>query len=1071
MKDKKASQKTESKSDDYDAKSITSLEGLEAVRMRPAMYIGSTSSRGFHHLVYEVVDNSIDEALVGHCSEINVRIIEDDLIEITDNGRGIPVDNHPKYNVPALQVVMTKLHAGGKFDKKSYKVSGGLHGVGVSCVNALSEFLTVQVMRDRKIYMQKYERGKPITELEIIGDTDKRGTIVLFKPDPTIFEVKKFEYDILASRLRELAFLNKGVRITLTDERVEKKQEFFYEGGIKSFIEFINKNKAPLHDIIYFEKYNGDIMVEVAMQYNNTFNDNIFSYVNNINTIEGGTHLSGFKTALTRCLNNYAEKHAKEDIKLSSDDVREGLSSVISIKIPNPQFEGQTKTKLGNHEVKGAVDRIVNEKLNEFLEEHPQDARMILEKAITAARARDAAKKARDLTRRKGLLGSGSLPGKLADCSSKDASKSEIFIVEGDSAGGCFAADTKVALADGRNLSFKDLVNEHRKGKKNYCYTVNKDGSVGISLIKNPRKTKSNSEVIKIILDNDEEITCTPDHLFMLRDASYIEACKLRPEQSLMPLNRKLSKIGGRITIEDYEMVLCPKRHRWIFTHLLSDKFNLDNGIYKLSDGDYRHHIDFNKKNNNPNNIIRLSREEHMQLHAVMAKKTLLRKDVIEKCKRLRKTPEFRKKISEIMSTPKMKKILSERAKKQWENEDYKKHMREKFLEFYNSNHDYRINSQCILDKAQKHYWSNIENRSQQAKRLRKFFNMNPDLKLELSQKAKKQWKNTSLRKWRSRKTKEQWTEKFRQNRKRNYNLTYFKHTIQFMKEIYDRDGDLRNYDSVRIDSRNPNLLRKDTFCRRFFMGNECLMKYAVAGYNHKIKKIIKLNRRIDVYDLEVEGTHNFALASGVFVHNSAKQGRDRNYQAILPLKGKILNVEKARLSKVLNNNEITVLISALGCGIGDEFDISKLRYHKIIIMTDADVDGAHIKTLLLTLFYRYMKPLIENGHVYVAVPPLYRIKKGKFDQYVYNESEKEKILADLGLQDIYIQRYKGLGEMNPQQLWDTTMDMEKRKLVKINIEDAVAADEIFTILMGDQVEPRRKFIEDHATEVTDLDV
>jgi DNA gyrase subunit B len=625
---------------EYNAQSIQSLDGLDAVRMRPAMYIGSTGIRGLHHLVYEVVDNSVDEALAGHCNEIVVKIIEDDLCEVTDNGRGIPVDMHAKFNMSALTVVLTKLHAGGKFDKNSYKVSGGLHGVGVSCVNALSEFLTVQVMRSGKIYTQKFERGKPVKDVEVIGTTDKRGTIVLFRPDKEIFETTTFDTDILANRLRELAFLNKGIKIILIDERVDKRQEFFYEGGIVSFIEFINKNKTPLHNIIYLHKEVDSTILDVALQYNDSYNENVFAYVNNINTTEGGTHLTGFKTALTRCLNNYAEKlNSKEDVKLSSEDVREGLSAVISIKIPNPQFEGQTKSKLGNSEIKGVVDSIVSEKLNEYLEEHPQEIRIIIEKALMAAKARDAAKKARDLTRRKGLLSGGGLPGKLADCSSKDASKSEVFIVEGDSAGG------------------------------------------------------------------------------------------------------------------------------------------------------------------------------------------------------------------------------------------------------------------------------------------------------------------------------------------------------------------------------------------------------------------------------------------------SAKQGRDRTYQAILPLKGKILNVEKARLSKILSSQEIIVLISALGCGIGDEFNVDKLRYHKVIIMTDADVDGAHIRTLLLTFFYRYMKPLIERGHIFIAQPPLFRVKKGKTEEYAFDEAEKQEIIKKIGSDDIYIQRYKGLGEMNPKQLCDTTMDIKTRKLVQIKIEDAVAADELFTILMGEQVEPRRKFIEDHATEVVDLDI
>lgn len=636
------SEAKEPSNSEYSASNITALEGLEAVRLRPAMYIGSTNVKGLHHLVYEVIDNSIDEALAGYCDNITVRIIEDDLIELEDNGRGIPIDIHEKYNVPALQVVMTKLHAGGKFDKGSYKVSGGLHGVGISCVNALSEFVTVQVKRNGKIYSQKYERGTPVNEMEIIGDTDSTGTTVLFKPDKEIFETTTFEYEILAKRFRELAFLNKGVRITFVDEREGKNQEneYYYEGGIISFVEHMNENKSPINEIIAFEETKDDVVVDLALQYNDGFQENVFSYVNNINTFEGGTHLSGFKTALTRSLNNYSEKNTKDKIKLSSEDVREGLCCVLSIKVPNPQFEGQTKTKLGNSEVKGIVDSLVSLKINEYFEEHPKQAQLIIGKAVTAARARDAARKARDLTRRKGLLGSGSLPGKLADCSSKDSMTTEIYIVEGDSAGG------------------------------------------------------------------------------------------------------------------------------------------------------------------------------------------------------------------------------------------------------------------------------------------------------------------------------------------------------------------------------------------------------------------------------------------------SAKQGRDRVFQAILPLKGKILNVEKARLAKILSNNEVTTLISALGCGIGDEFNLENLRYSKIVIMTDADVDGEHIKTLLLTFFYRYMKPLVENGNIYVAMPPLYKVKKGKKEEYVYSDKEKDALVEEMGgMNGVYVQRYKGLGEMNPQQLWDTTMDPESRKMIKIKIEDAIAADELFTVLMGDNVEPRRKFIEDHAHEVTDLDV
>jgi len=627
----------------YKAGSITVLGGLDAVRKRPGMYIGSTGLPGLHHLVYEVVDNSVDEAMAGVCKNINITIHTDNSVSVQDDGRGIPVDMHPKFNVPALQVVMTKLHAGGKFDNQAYKVSGGLHGVGVSVVNALSQKLYVEVYRDGRKYSLDFQRGDPgeFKELEECGD--RTGTYVRFWPDTDIMETDDFHFDTIAARMRELAFLNKGLRITIDDERVEDnhKHDFYYEGGIMSFVEFMNKNRTGMHPPIYFEKSKEDIHLEISMQYNDGFQENVFTFANNINTTEGGTHLMGFKAALTKTLNKYAEVNKiGKDMKLSSDDVREGLVAVISVKLAEPQFEGQTKTKLGNSNVKGIVESLVNTGLSTFLEENPHVAKLIISKSVQAAKAREAARKARDLARRKGALNGGSLPGKLADCSERDPAKSEIFVVEGDSAGG------------------------------------------------------------------------------------------------------------------------------------------------------------------------------------------------------------------------------------------------------------------------------------------------------------------------------------------------------------------------------------------------------------------------------------------------SAKQGRDRGFQAILPLRGKILNVEKARIDKIFANNEISTLITAIGCGIGDDFKLDKARYHKIIIMTDADVDGAHISTLMLTFFFRYMSPLIEAGYIYIAMPPLFKITKGKQKFWVHSENEKEKKLKELGGGDnIGIQRFKGLGEMNPHQLWDTTMDPDIRSLKQITIEDAVKADQMFSVLMGEEVEPRRDFIMKHAKDVINLDI
>ncbi|MBI2646346.1 MAG: hypothetical protein HYW85_04880, partial [Deltaproteobacteria bacterium] len=558
----------------YDATHIKVLEGLDAVRKRPAMYIGDVSVRGLHHLVYEVVDNSVDEALAGFCKNIHVTIHVDNSVTVEDDGRGIPTDMHDTQKKSAAEVVMTVLHAGGKFDNSSYKISGGLHGVGVSVVNALSEVLNLEIWRDGKVYTQTYKRGKPVASLKETGTSKKTGTLITFKADSEIFEKVEYSLETLSQRLRELSFLNRGLKITIEDERTDDKQEFFYEGGIESFVEFLGKKRKPLHPKpIYFSAKKDNVEVEAAFQYNDSYNEVMCSYANNINTIEGGTHLVGFKTALTRTINNAAQALGLlKDIPdgVTGDDVREGLVAVISVKLSQPQFEGQTKTKLGNSVVKGLVSQLTNDKLSSFFEENPAVSRTVTQKAVDAARARIAARKARDLTRRKTALDFGGLPGKMADCQERDPSLSELFLVEGDSAGGCFSKDTQVALVDGRNLNFEDLIYEDQLGKQNYCYTISKDGHVAIGQIKNPRLTKKESRVVKIILDNNEEITCTPDHKFMLADGSYKEAQQLTQEDSLMPLNTQLSRIGRRITIDGYEMVFDPSDKRWVFTHVLA---------------------------------------------------------------------------------------------------------------------------------------------------------------------------------------------------------------------------------------------------------------------------------------------------------------------------------------------------------------------------------------------------------------------------------------------------------------------------------------------------------------------
>jgi DNA gyrase/topoisomerase IV subunit B len=664
----------------YDSSAITVLEGRDAVRKRPAMYIGSTGDLGLHHLVYEVVDNSVDEALAGFCDTVEVTIHLDNSITVIDNGRGIPVDYHKQEQRSAAEVVMTKLHAGGKFDSNAYKVSGGLHGVGVSCVNFLSEWLNLEIWRDGKTYEQEYKKGIPVAPLEQTGKTKKRGTKVTFKPDAEIFDVTEFSFDKLSERLREKAFLNKGIRITIKDEREEPERfhEFYYKGGIAEFVKHLNTNKTALHDKpIYFERTGDNLSIEVAIQYNDAYDEKVYSFANNINTVDGGTHLSGFRSALTRTINAYAQSSGlSKNFKssLSGDDVREGLVAVVSVKLPQPQFEGQTKGKL-NSDVKGAVESFLNEKLQEYFEQNPTTAKKIVGKAVDAARAREAARKAREIVR-KGALSSSMLPGKLADCQEKDPALCELYIVEGDSAGGCFSGDTKVALADGRSLSFKELVAE--EDKEHFCYTIKHNGQVGLERIINARITKKDADVVRVTLDNNESIVCTPDHLFMLRDGRYKQAKDLTRDDSLMPLYSS-------------------------------------------------------------------------QIH-----------------------PQY----------------LS-------------------------------ITTQGRLFPTQD-------------------FNLDQSLALEPS-----------------------------------------------------------------VDRR--------------------------------IISIERLQDKIDVYDIEIPHTHNFALASGVFVHNSAKQGRDRKNQAVLPLKGKILNVEKARFDKMLGHSEIKTLITALGTGIGkDDFDINKLRYHKVVFMSVA---------------------------------------------------------------------------------------------------------------------------------------
>ncbi|MDE5090230.1 MAG: toprim domain-containing protein, partial [Trichodesmium sp. St18_bin3_1_1] len=689
-------------------------------------------------------------------------------------------------------------------------------------------------------------------------------------------------------------------KITITDHRLEllksdepRVESYCYEGGIKEYVTYMNREKQSLHEeVIFVQGEKNDVQVEVALQWCvDAFSDNVLGFANNIRTVDGGTHLEGLKTVLTRTMNGIARKRNKlkdNDANLGGENVREGLTAVISVKVPEPEFEGQTKTKLGNTEVRGIVDSLVGEVLTEYLDFNPQVADAVLDKAIQAFKAAEAARRARDLVRRKSVLESSPLPGKLADCSTKNPEESEIYLVEGDSASGCFAGNQKVILADGRRLSFAEIVAEQAEGKEHFCYTINQSGNVAIERIINARITKKNASVIKIILDNNETIICTPDHLFMLRDGSYKPAALLTGNDSLMPLSQKSSqKTENSQELDGYEMVWSPQKESWIYTHLLADFYNLKAGVYQSANGDSCYHVGFKKLN-----------------------------------------------------STKTEGLLTE-----------------KHLEFHKTN-------------------------------------------LELA---------------------------------------------------------------YRCSERDE------------FLARDIIPNYN-DHYNYRVVSIEPLEERLDVYDIEVPNTHNFALASGVFVHNSAKQGRDRRFQAILPLRGKIINIEKTDDAKIYKNNEIQSMITALGLGIkGDEFDASQLRYHKVIIMTDADVDGSHIRTLLLTFFYRYQRALVDQGYIYIACPPLYKVERGRNHYYCYSDRELNNLTENEfpDNANYTIQRFKGLGEMMPVQLWDTTMNPETRTLKRVEIEDAAEADRIFTVLMGDRVAPRREFIETYGPKlkITDLDI
>jgi DNA gyrase subunit B len=1114
----------------YTADDIQVLEGLEAVRRRPGMYIGGTDSKALHHMVYEVVDNSIDEAMAGYCDRIAVTIHQDGSVTVQDWGRGIPVGIQRQTGKSALEVVMTKLHAGGKFGSGAYKVSGGLHGVGVSAVNALSDWLEVEVRSDGVLYMQRYHRGVPEAEVAVAGKVEDgtHGTRTTFLPDKTIFEDTEYKFDTLLQRFREMAFLTRGLTIDFMDERTDngaRQTSFYFEGGVRSFVRYLNKNRVVLHEPVYIEREVEGVTIEAAIQYNDGYSESVYAFANTINTPDGGTHLTGLRSALTRTVNDWAKRQGllkDSDANFTGEDTREGMTAIISVKLPDPQFESQTKVKLLNLEIKNLVESVVAEVLMEWLEKNPRDGKKIVEKCSTSSRAREAARKARDLVIRKSALESLTLPGKLADCSERDPAKCELYLVEGDSAGGCLAGETRVALASGIVKTMQELVEDWQLGIQHFGYATNDEGDVRIVPLLEPRLTRRQASLVEVTLDNGERIRCTPDHPFRLRDGWYRAANELQPGDSLMPFKTRLT-LGEELPGPGYEMVWMNDRQEWWHTHHLADLYNLLTGAYTRKAGNVRHHTDFNKLNNDPRNIRRMPWRDHQRLHAELAG-NMAKKLWQDTAYRERKIRQLREQAILQWQNPAYRQYMSERVKLQRQDEALNEKLLQGFQEWFASLSPEGYDAYCQRTRdLMGAYWSDPEHRQEQSERTRRFYEEHPEAREARRQASEAQWEDAELRLWRAEKTREQWHDEAHRMQHgaqvrewwemhpehREKIVTGFQRfwadpeqrarilgplgewrdstpreekgalireghrlkALALLNRVLQCDDVADAYEELRLRTA-PTALSYRRLLRECFGGDQERLLEAATNVNCQVIGVRALEETADVYDLTVERYHNFVLAGGVFVHNSAKQGRDRRFQAILPLRGKILNVEKARLDKSLANKEIQALVQALGSGIGDSIDLANLRYHRVMIMTDADVDGSHIRTLLLTMFFRYMPQLIDKGHLYIAQPPLYLVRKGKDQKYAYSDGEKDRIVKEMGAGgSLIIQRYKGLGEMNPEQLWETTMNPENRILLQVTVEDAAAADRTFDMLMGNAVPPRKRFIQTHAKKVRNLDV
>ncbi len=995
-----------------EASDIQALKGLEAVRKRPGMYVGGTDIHALHHLVYEVVDNAIDEAMAGRCDFIEVIIHADSSITVTDNGGGIPVEMHPTENISTLELVLATLHAGGKFGGGAYKVSGGLHGVGVKAVNALSSWMIAEVRRDGYVWKQTYERGVRTSDVEPIRELEPgepTGTHITFMPDEEIFTGVRQEFDFsfktLMDRFREMAYVTRGVTIRLVDERetpIPRECTFYFEGGLKSFVRYLNRNRDAIHDVVsgsgegkftYVQEgqeLEGTMEVDFAFQYTDGTNTTELTFANTINTPDGGTHQTGLRTALTRVINNYARKAGilkDKDANFTGRHTLEGLTAIVSIKHPNPQFESQTKVKLMNPEVNSGVATVVSDVFSEYLEVNPKEARRIVEKCLSAMRIQDALDKQRELllNDRKSFLTNTTLPGKLADCSDRGP-HTELYVVEGDSAGGCLVADTRVVLASGLTKTMKELAEDWACGIQHFGYATNADGDVRIVPLIEPRLTKRQAAVVEVVLDNGERIQCTPDHPFRLRDGSYKAAADLEPGESLMPLKTRLTDTN-ELPGPGYEMVWMNGQARWNHTHHLADLYNLLTGIYNRKAGNTRHHKDFNKLNNDPRNIERMPWRVHQQLHAELAG---------EMSKRLWQDPAYReRKIQQLSQQailqwqdPAYRQYMSERVKIQRQNDVLNQKLLQGFQDWFASLNSDEYQAYCErMREMQESYWSSEEHRRAQSERTTRFFEDHPEAREERRDAALRQWEDAELRAWRAEKTREQWRdEAYRRNHSLKVSEWWKEHpehrdkivaalkrgwadaqqrehilsalakwreatspeergkhireghrlkALLLLNQVLDADDKRQAYEHLRLQTART-ALSYDRLVEEHFGGDEQRMTEAAANVNCKVVAVHPLNMPADVYDLTVDSYHNFALASGVFVHNSAKQGRDRHFQAILPLRGKILNTERATLNKILDSNEIKTLVSALGVGIREDFNLEKLRYGRVIIMSVA---------------------------------------------------------------------------------------------------------------------------------------